>query len=210
MSALRKRLTEAAWHVSRPNQPAYPDARRQLERPAVHSEWFAGSQDYMKLSRFPPVLVAFNGCQPEPRRLASTLMTTVIRISFLGRQHVPASQTFHLKLAAAIALPDAVDVRHHQVVAVWHVRLSQPHCHCRVAIPKDSTAAPRGLPDLRFHDLRHTVVTRLLEAGEPDHVVESITGHLSRRMLEHYSHIRLAAKKQALDRLGVRKRSGGQ
>ena len=59
-----------------------------------------------------------------------------------------------------------------------------------------------GLPGLRFHDLRHTVVTRLLEAGEPDHVVESITGHLSRRMLEHYSHIRLTAKKAALDRLG--------
>ena len=58
-----------------------------------------------------------------------------------------------------------------------------------------------GLPGLRFHDLRHTVVTRLLEAGEPDHVVESITGHLSRRMLEHYSHIRLKAKKEALDRL---------
>jgi hypothetical protein len=38
-----------------------------------------------------------------------------------------------------------------------------------------------GLPGLRFHDLRHAVVTRLLEAGEPDHVVESITGHLSRR-----------------------------
>jgi integrase len=58
-----------------------------------------------------------------------------------------------------------------------------------------------GLPGLRFHDLRHTVVTRLLEAGEPDHVVESITGHLSRRMLEHYSHIRLKAKKAALERL---------
>ena len=58
-----------------------------------------------------------------------------------------------------------------------------------------------GLTGLRFHDLRHTVVTRLLEAGEPDHVVESITGHLSRRMLEHYSHIRLNAKKAALDRL---------
>ena len=38
-----------------------------------------------------------------------------------------------------------------------------------------------GLPGLRFHDRRHTVVTRL-EAGE-DHVIESITGHLSRRML---------------------------
>jgi integrase len=61
-----------------------------------------------------------------------------------------------------------------------------------------------GLKGLRFHDLRHTVVTRLLEAGEPDHVVESITGHLSRRMLEHYSHIRLVAKKQALDKLVAR------
>jgi integrase len=58
-----------------------------------------------------------------------------------------------------------------------------------------------GLAGLRFHDLRHTVVTRLLEASEPDHVVESITGHLSRRMLEHYSYIRLHAKKAALDRL---------
>jgi integrase len=58
-----------------------------------------------------------------------------------------------------------------------------------------------GLPGLRFRDLRHTVVTRLLEAGEPDHVVESITGHLSRRMLEHYSHIRPNARKRALDRL---------
>ncbi|HET9265091.1 MAG TPA: tyrosine-type recombinase/integrase [Vicinamibacterales bacterium] len=57
-----------------------------------------------------------------------------------------------------------------------------------------------GLPGLRFYDLRHTVVTRLLEAGEPDHVVESITGHLSRRMLEHFSHIRLNGKKR-LDRL---------
>jgi hypothetical protein len=37
--------------------------------------------------------------------------------------------------------------------------------------------------------------------GVADHVLESISGHLSRRMLEHYSHIRLNAKKAALDRL---------
>jgi integrase len=62
-----------------------------------------------------------------------------------------------------------------------------------------------GLPALRFHDLRHTVVTRLVEAGEPDHVVESIMGHLSRRMLEHYSHIRLAAKEAARGPRAARK-----
>jgi hypothetical protein len=59
-----------------------------------------------------------------------------------------------------------------------------------------------------FHDLRHPVVTRLLEAGEPDHVVESITEHLWRRMLEPYSHIRLNAKKSALDRLDESGRVG--
>ena len=41
--------------------------------------------------------------------------------------------------------------------------------------------------------------------GVPDHVIESITGHLSRRMLEHYSHIRLEAKRQALEALEARR-----
>ena len=35
--------------------------------------------------------------------------------------------------------------------------------------------------------------------GVPDHVIESITGRLSRRMLEHYSHVRLEAKRQGLE-----------
>ena len=62
-----------------------------------------------------------------------------------------------------------------------------------------------GLHGLRFHDLRHTVITELAEMGVADHVLESITGHLSRRMLEHYSHIRIDAKRQALDALDVQR-----
>jgi integrase len=58
-----------------------------------------------------------------------------------------------------------------------------------------------GLHGLRFHDLRHTVITELAEMGVADHVLESISGHLSRRMLEHYSHIRIDAKRQVLDAL---------
>lgn len=42
-----------------------------------------------------------------------------------------------------------------------------------------------GLHGLRFHELRHTVITELAEMGVADHVLESIRGHLSRRMLEH-------------------------
>ena len=58
-----------------------------------------------------------------------------------------------------------------------------------------------GLHGLRFQDLRHTVITELAEMGVADRVLESISGHLSRRMLEHYSHIRIDAKRQALDAL---------
>ena len=65
----------------------------------------------------------------------------------------------------------------------------------------------RACHGLRFHDLRHTVITELAEMGVADHVLESISGHLSRRMLEHYSHIRIDAKRQALDALDAARRS---
>ena len=66
-----------------------------------------------------------------------------------------------------------------------------------------------GLPGLRFHDLRHTVVTDLLEAGEPEHVIQAVTGQLSKKMLEHYSHQRLKVKGgQMLARMEVRRKKG--
>jgi hypothetical protein len=38
-----------------------------------------------------------------------------------------------------------------------------------------------GLPGLRFHDLRHTVITELAEMGVADHVLDSISGHQAMR-----------------------------
>ena len=32
--------------------------------------------------------------------------------------------------------------------------------------------AKAGLPKLRFHDLHHTIITELAEAGVPDHVMD--------------------------------------
>jgi integrase len=54
---------------------------------------------------------------------------------------------------------------------------------------------------LRFHDLRHQAITELAEAGASDGTLMAVAGHLSRRMLEHYSHIRKAAKREALAKL---------
>jgi integrase len=52
---------------------------------------------------------------------------------------------------------------------------------------------------LRFHDLRHCANTRLAESEASDQSIMSIAGHLDRKMLEHYSHIRNAAKRKAVD-----------
>ncbi len=58
-----------------------------------------------------------------------------------------------------------------------------------------------GLRGLRFHDLRHHCVTKLAEAGVPDQTLMAIAGHVSRQMLEHYSHIRMQSKRAAVDAL---------
>jgi len=52
---------------------------------------------------------------------------------------------------------------------------------------------------LRFHDLRHHAITELAESQASD----AIAGHVSRQMLEHYSHVRLDLKRKALDRLSI-------
>jgi integrase len=54
---------------------------------------------------------------------------------------------------------------------------------------------------LRFHDLRHQAITEMAEAGASDATLMAVAGHMSRRMLEHYSHVRMAAKRTALDKL---------
>jgi integrase len=53
----------------------------------------------------------------------------------------------------------------------------------------------------RLHDLRHTAATKMAEAGVPESTMLALMGHMSRAMLERYSHIRMAAKRAAVDSL---------
>jgi len=63
---------------------------------------------------------------------------------------------------------------------------------------KRAAKAYRGL---RFHDLRHQAITELAEAGASDATLMALAGHMSRRMMEHYSHVRKAAKREMLAKL---------
>jgi integrase-like protein len=54
---------------------------------------------------------------------------------------------------------------------------------------------------LRFHDLRHHAITELAESQASDQTIMAIAGHVSREMLDHYSHVRLEAKRRAVETL---------
>jgi integrase len=59
----------------------------------------------------------------------------------------------------------------------------------------------------RFHDLRHQAITELAESKASDQTIMSIAGHVSKKMLQHYSHVRLEAKRNALDMLAMKPES---
>jgi integrase len=62
----------------------------------------------------------------------------------------------------------------------------------------------------RWHDNRHTLVTELAESGAGDEVIMSIAGHVSRAMLSRYSHVRMEAKRRALDEIAVRQNAADE
>jgi|SRR5579862_672636 len=77
--------------------------------------------------------------------------------------------------------------------------------------PEKGIPPMTGLARLRFHDARHHAITELAESAASDSVIRSIAGHVSQKMLEHYSHVRLEAKRHALDALAsVRPESQNQ
>jgi integrase len=57
----------------------------------------------------------------------------------------------------------------------------------------------------RWHDNRHTLITELSENGAGDQTIMDIAGHVSRQMLKHYSHIRMEAKRSALETIVTRR-----
>lgn len=63
-----------------------------------------------------------------------------------------------------------------------------PLRHFSVAAAFSRAVARSGIPDLRFHDLRHTAITRM--ANKLPNVIElsAVTGHKSLKMLQRYYH----------------------
>ncbi|HEX6969657.1 MAG TPA: tyrosine-type recombinase/integrase [Micromonosporaceae bacterium] len=60
-----------------------------------------------------------------------------------------------------------------------------------------------GLPDVRFHDLRHTCLTLLLSLGTPPHIAQAIAGHSHIDVtMTIYAHTGMSEQTEALRKLG--------
>jgi integrase len=63
------------------------------------------------------------------------------------------------------------------------------------------TAQAEAGVQARIHDLRHHAITILAESQTPISTIKAISGHLSSKMVEHYSHVRDEARRKAVDLL---------
>lgn len=60
-----------------------------------------------------------------------------------------------------------------------------------------------GMPAVKFHELRHSMISLLTELGVAPRVIMEIAGHAQLDVtMNTYSHVRLEAKQDALDQLG--------
>lgn len=57
--------------------------------------------------------------------------------------------------------------------------------------------------EARIHDLRHSFVSNLLDAGTPIHVVQRLAGHTDIKTTQRYAHATDAARRQAVDAVQI-------
>ena len=86
-----------------------------------------------------------------------------------------------------------------RVPVLWDVDLSRPMGSWRKAWRVACKAA--GVR-YRPHDMRHTFISRLAEnPSVSEQTIKALAGHVSRQMLERYSHIRSQATQAAIEAL---------
>jgi integrase len=61
-----------------------------------------------------------------------------------------------------------------------------------------------NMPEVRFHDLRHSCASLLVNMGVPLEVIRDILGHTTVKTTERYAHLETSAQREALDKLGAR------
>ncbi len=88
----------------------YSHNSRGLQCTAIHGLDDTGRTDQVEFGRLSPVLVLFDGREPEPRHLAATLMPAVGIVIFRKREDGPARCAADVEPPTPVAFSDIMDV----------------------------------------------------------------------------------------------------
>ena len=97
------------------------------------------------------------------------------------------------------AIPAHPKIRH----LLQHLPLTAP----KITIQRAWQVARRrvGLPTLRFHDLRHSAASEMVNAGVDLYVVGKVLGHRDSRSTQRYSHLTAGTLADAVGKIGRKK-----
>jgi integrase len=149
----------------------------------------------------------------ESRRLrirrADTKTDAGARLIELNREATEAAS--RLVLRASLLKPAATEPNHYlmpkHLSRIAHgehkgERGYDPHQHQEYwDTAWHSLTEKAGFPGLRFHDLRHTFISHMVEKGVPIGVIQTFVGHMSSRMVRHYTHVSSGAARKAVELL---------
>jgi integrase len=103
------------------------------------------------------------------------------------------------------------EIREEWYVFPWgKPRPSDPMRHITSFKTAWKTARTNAKVKGRWHDNRHTLITELAESGAGDETIMEIAGHVDRQMLRHYSHIRMKAKREAVESIIASRKGNSQ
>ncbi|MDH4051596.1 MAG: site-specific integrase [Rubrivivax sp.] len=92
----------------------------------------------------------------------------------------------------------------HPRVAHWARRWPPPVAARTVEHHFVTAARALGLHDLRFHDLRHSAASSMINAGVPLYTVGQVLGHKAAASTQRYSHLDTSTTSDAVRRIGRR------
>ena len=161
---------------------------------------------------YPALMLALNAGlrNAEIRNLRWSQVDLNKRFLIVGRSKTEAGEGRTIPLNAALfeALRQHAEwytVRFERIEPNWYLfpfgQLNHLDPTRPITTIKTAWASARARAGVtgRLHDSRHTLITELAESGAGDETIMDIAGHVSRQMLKHYSHIRMQAKREALE-----------
>ncbi len=112
----------------------------------------------------------------------SRMTVTVFQSKNGERRTIPTNRTV-LELLKA-----KTKIRSLKTDLVFYTQNHTPYHPCNLRRSFNQATKEAGLEDFRFHDLRHTFATKLVQSGVDLYKVGKLLGHKDIRMTQRYSH----------------------